>query len=1129
MATITPPQVRVRNLNEYHQRVRSPLARLRGYIRSYVGIEGGLLLVLLTALWFWIGLSLDYGFFKLFAIDWVQEWPWAVRLVLLLLVSGAVLAVVSVNVFGRLFRDFSDASLALVLERRFPKLLGDRLITAVELSDLRQAEEQGYSPAMVLETIHEAAERVQEAPVQQAFDWRRLIRRGVVAALLTLGLYLLVGGLFLMLDALWRVHAGRTGYSRFNETAQIWFERNILLQNTIWPRQAQLEFVNFPNREVRIGFSNKVPPLRIRAIEYAIADSKSDEGWRALTWKDLQDRHSLGVGDVADQPFNLTPRDPAHGLTVDEVALQLRKFDVRAAAGQSPKWLVADAAAPDGWRPLLWSDLTAEKLDGLQVPSMPSSGSEKDANAELTVDDVEKTVAAADRDHADEAIKGAEVVLSRLERIADVDAVLQRVNGRAALPEMSRTMRRLDVPDIIYLKCTGDKTFLRNELHKQQDNEYTGNFGELKESVVFTVQADDYYTPRRYVTLVPAPTLIGLDVEEERPAYLYYRPTAAATLSFLRGKKQPFQTHDVLQAGSETSRIDVPAGTDLVLRARSDKPLREAFLKGAKNLEEIRLRVDPTKLKTGAEAAGETASLFGPEMKVIPVADAPGVVVVRPVKAGDLIRLPLDIGPGGKDFLLSLPNLRQDLVFDFEFTDADNVKGKRKVVIKPQDDTPPELTDVQLEYIRKATLKVGGHDETYFLVTRKARIPITAKIHDDHMLGDVRVRYSLNTAVRADVNAILTIPSIGLSAPAGGLSPFAAAAYLSSLEHEADSYAPPRFAQIVRDAQDDLPLENVKDLLAQPQLPPFRQLVHDVDMKPDEIEVFPPGPGQAGKTAQDNRLDWDFPLWKLQQLQNLEDNHPPYRMDLWLEATDTDADEPLQGGEVKPHLSKSKETFAFLIVPESQLLAKIGEDEVKQYVSMNKRCQDLQEKAGLMDTGINALNGANVQVKDLLGPSTRAEKINEDLENTLATTREVLANYQRMVKEEELNVVSIKKITDTQDTIVAPLKEIIDLDFPAVLDANAKFRKALDDKGMSDKDRIVASEAAGKDVSKAMATLLKDLNAVLEVMRGIGDLQQLIDAATIISRGVHDLNLAAVELQHKLEDNFFDNPTPKKP
>ena len=122
------------------------------------------------------------------------------------------------------------------MERRFPKLLGDRLITAVELSGLQKAEEQGYSPAMVRETIHEVAERVEQVPVQQAFDWGRLVRRGLVAAALTLGLYLVAGGVCLALDSARHVHAGRTGFSRFNETAAIWIERNILLQNTIWPR-----------------------------------------------------------------------------------------------------------------------------------------------------------------------------------------------------------------------------------------------------------------------------------------------------------------------------------------------------------------------------------------------------------------------------------------------------------------------------------------------------------------------------------------------------------------------------------------------------------------------------------------------------------------------------------------------------------------------------------------------------------------------------------------------------------------------------------------------------------------------------------------------------------------------------
>ena len=57
MATIIPSAPR-RSLSESHQRVSQPAGRLRGYIRTYVSLEGALLLVLYVALWFWIGLAL---------------------------------------------------------------------------------------------------------------------------------------------------------------------------------------------------------------------------------------------------------------------------------------------------------------------------------------------------------------------------------------------------------------------------------------------------------------------------------------------------------------------------------------------------------------------------------------------------------------------------------------------------------------------------------------------------------------------------------------------------------------------------------------------------------------------------------------------------------------------------------------------------------------------------------------------------------------------------------------------------------------------------------------------------------------------------------------------------------------
>src|SRR5438445_5070305 len=73
MATVTTP-IRAEHSGP-QRRVYHPLDRLRGYIRSYVSIEGLAVLLIYAALWFWIGLLVDYGFFKLFTLDWVQEVP----------------------------------------------------------------------------------------------------------------------------------------------------------------------------------------------------------------------------------------------------------------------------------------------------------------------------------------------------------------------------------------------------------------------------------------------------------------------------------------------------------------------------------------------------------------------------------------------------------------------------------------------------------------------------------------------------------------------------------------------------------------------------------------------------------------------------------------------------------------------------------------------------------------------------------------------------------------------------------------------------------------------------------------------------------------------------------------------
>src|SRR5438876_1128204 len=172
--------------------VMHPLERLRGTIRRYVTLEGLAVVGVYLALWFWIGLALDFGVFKAFHVDWVQELPKGVRGGLLAVLVLGLLAVVAVKVVRRLLVEFRPPALALVLERRFPQQLGDRLITAVELADLDRAAEQGYSRAMIEQTIADAVRQVETVPVNEVFNWGRLTRLSGWLLGLTLGLYLLI-------------------------------------------------------------------------------------------------------------------------------------------------------------------------------------------------------------------------------------------------------------------------------------------------------------------------------------------------------------------------------------------------------------------------------------------------------------------------------------------------------------------------------------------------------------------------------------------------------------------------------------------------------------------------------------------------------------------------------------------------------------------------------------------------------------------------------------------------------------------------------------------------------------------------------------------------------------------------
>lgn len=295
-----------------------PLDRLRGTIRRFVTLDVALFVLLFVSVWFWLGVAFDYGVFKLTGLDVAQQLTPLVRVVALVGLAGTLLALVAVRVRTLLTNDLSNESLALVLEKRHPAVLGDRLITAIEMADVDRAAKQGFSADLVRNTIAEARERIGQVDVHSVFAWDRLWRKAVVLVLVSV-----VG-----LAAAFAAHAvstrqvdvPRAGY-KFTDVAGIWAERNLLIWNTPWPRRAHLVIEEFDDDghpgEIRVGKGAAIPPkVTARAFKWVVVDRTNPDGWRPLTVADLS-RHcklaapTLTTGDV--------PARDLPGKTIDEL------------------------------------------------------------------------------------------------------------------------------------------------------------------------------------------------------------------------------------------------------------------------------------------------------------------------------------------------------------------------------------------------------------------------------------------------------------------------------------------------------------------------------------------------------------------------------------------------------------------------------------------------------------------------------------------------------------------------------------------------------------------------------------------------------------------------------------------
>ncbi|MGE3803265.1 MAG: hypothetical protein AB7K24_01185, partial [Gemmataceae bacterium] len=723
---------------EAQRQVQNPLQQLSGYIRFYVCLEGAAVLLLYFSLWFWVGLFLDYGLFKMFGLDWVQVLPVGVRVVVLLLLLAGALALAAIQMVGRVMREFRPASLALVLERRFPKLLGDRLITAVEMSEPGLAERYGYSKQMVDQTCLDAADRVAQVPVRDVFNWGRLYRYGFAVIGVNLAFYLFV---ILFLPLMVAMFGGLTntfpensppravaayfynGLSledpstdndpqtpgafaeRLGAITPIWFERNILIRNVPWPRRAHLTVLYFPSDGIlRVGRNDPPLDIRVRALKWVIADTGSTEGWRPLMWNQQEIEKLLPGIQLPDVPASAQGQNWRG--TVDEVDLLLDSGDGKQRL--DPRL--------DRFKMSLGQTLAASSAGGLNL------------------------VSALQLQPDEPAIKPYQDVIDRLQELA----------GRR---DMRRTMRKLIVPEKVLLLYNDGRDQI--PLIRSENNEYTGSLV-IQDSVGkdpkgnrirFTVQGEDYYTPYNEILVKEAAQIGRLSRDEEQPAYLYYRTGDPKQLVGLRQ-----HVRDITISGTgDVSSFPVPAGTNAEIIAQCDKDLKQWVGLSDKSMRALHsAMVEPVwaklkplqathegknRFKTTAEFKQALAELLTPSElesygdKIVFQAEG---VRLSP-RQGSTVPAAVITQPEPNVFRIRFENITTQLDFNVVFTDADDVTNERHIIVRPEADTPPGV-EVQIEHIRKTA---QGH----YLITPSAMIPFSGKVRDAQGLSAIEYQY----------------------------------------------------------------------------------------------------------------------------------------------------------------------------------------------------------------------------------------------------------------------------------------------------------------------------------------------------------------------------------------------------
>jgi hypothetical protein len=268
--------------------IRSILSGMRQRVRLFIWLEGLLAAVIWLGLTFWAALALDY----LPVLLGATEMPQLARGLVLIAIAGVLGWIVYRWIFARLTVPLSDASLALLLERRYGDFR-DSLITSVELT--APGHPEPFSPEMLAATERQATARVGAVRYGELLRYGRL--GGMAIACVALGLS------FVALGAVDQRYGGNILGRAFN--------RLYLLDNQPWPRQARVEVLGLeiehapltPGGAAQLEFLTFGENRRIKVAQGASASLKikADSAARVLPRTCTVYYHSQPAGESAGE------------------------------------------------------------------------------------------------------------------------------------------------------------------------------------------------------------------------------------------------------------------------------------------------------------------------------------------------------------------------------------------------------------------------------------------------------------------------------------------------------------------------------------------------------------------------------------------------------------------------------------------------------------------------------------------------------------------------------------------------------------------------------------------------------------------------------------------------------------